>query len=125
MAPTCQIHYIHAVRDNLRQVNYSSLAEVGAAMASERPTNAKITSKSSIPYFVAETRLATRRKQTAIEANTIMVMTTPSTPGPLLSFKEGIAVLHNWAAKLRVSANKMSEFCASSHLTTQASGRNL
>lgn len=48
-----------------------------------------------MPYFVADTRLATRRNKTAIVAKTMIVMTTACTSDPLLSFNEGIAVLHN------------------------------
>lgn len=36
-------------------------------------------------------------------ANTMIVITTASTSGPLLSLREGIAVLHNWVAKPKVS----------------------
>ena len=36
-------------------------------------------------------------------ASTMIVITTASTSGPLLSLRDGIAVLHNWAAKPKVS----------------------
>ena len=42
-------------------------------------------------------------------ANTMIVITTASTSGPLLSLREGIAVLHNWAAKPNVSNLDISD----------------
>ena len=42
-------------------------------------------------------------------ANTMIVITTASTSGPLLSLREGIAVLHNWAAKPKVSDLDVSD----------------
>ena len=44
-----------------------------------------------------------RRKDTAIVANTMIVITTAWTSGPLLSFNDGIAVLHSSAARASVS----------------------
>ena len=52
-------------------------------------------SKSSIPYLVVEIHRATSRKRTAIDANTMIGITTASISRPLLSFKEGIAVVHS------------------------------
>ena len=45
-------------------------------MQAEPLTNARIIKMSSIPYFVVENCLAARRSDTAIVANTMIVMTT-------------------------------------------------
>lgn len=63
-----------------------------------------------MPYVAAEKGRdaavmyrATRRRETATIASTIIVIVIACTWDPLLSFRDGIAVLHNLAAKSRVT----------------------
>lgn len=51
---------------------------------------------------------ATMRRETANIASTIIVIVIASTWDPLLYFRDGIAALHNLAAKPRVSTTNIS-----------------